>query len=80
MTGGFNQDVVYFTFVISCDVLPTNLISWIMVEWMRAGGVGLYWKEIQAFNAYLPFVIFYLYRHFGADNLGWNLLVDGGGC
>jgi hypothetical protein len=62
MTRGVNQDVVYFTFTISCDVLPTNLMSQIMVEWMRAGGVGLYRKEIQAFNTYSPFVIFYLYH------------------
>jgi hypothetical protein len=62
MTGGVNQDVVYFTFAISCDVLPTNLVSWIIVEWMRAGGIHLYRKEIQAFNTYLPFVIFYLYN------------------
>ncbi len=58
MTVGVNQDVAYFTFAISCDVLPTNLVSWIVVEWIRAGGIGLYWKEIQAFNTYLPFGIF----------------------
>ena len=62
MTGGVNLDVVYFTFAISCDVLLTNLMSRIVVEWMHAGGVSLYWKEIQAFNTYLPFVIFYLYN------------------
>jgi hypothetical protein len=62
MTGGVNQDAVYFTFAISCDVLPTNLMSQIVVEWMCAGGVGLYQKEIQAFNTYSPFVIFYLYN------------------
>jgi hypothetical protein len=43
-------------------VLPTDLVSWIVVEWMHAGGIGLYRKEIQAFNTYLPFVIFYLYN------------------
>jgi hypothetical protein len=62
MTGGVNQDVVYFTSAKSCDRLPTNLVTQIMVKWMRAGGIDLYRKKIQAFNTYLPFVIFYLHN------------------
>ena len=30
---------------------------------MRAGGIGLYHKEIQAFNTFLPYVIFFLYNN-----------------
>lgn len=45
---------------MSCDVPPGEITSGIMVEWMRAGGVGLYRKEIQAFNTYSPFVILLL--------------------
>jgi hypothetical protein len=62
MTGGVNQDVVYFTLAISWGVLPTNLMSQIVVEWMHAGGVSLYRKKIQRFYTYLPIVIFYLYN------------------
>jgi hypothetical protein len=51
------EDLVYFTMAMSCDVVPTEILSGITVEWMRAGGVGLYRKEIQAFNAHSPFVI-----------------------
>jgi hypothetical protein len=42
---------------MSCDVSPSELITGILVEWMRAGGMGLYRKEIQAFNTFSPFVI-----------------------
>ncbi len=58
--GGGNlnyADLVYFTFAMFCDVAPGDLTTSIMVEWIRAGGVGLYSKEIQAFNTFLPFVI-----------------------
>jgi hypothetical protein len=51
------EDLVYFTMAMSCDVVPTEILSGITVEWMRAGGVGLYHKEIQAFNTHSPFVI-----------------------
>jgi hypothetical protein len=57
---GVNQayaDVVYFTMAMSCDVSPSKLITGISVEWMRAGGMGLYQKEIQAFNTFSPLVI-----------------------
>jgi hypothetical protein len=57
---GVNQayaDVVYFTMTMSCDVSPSELITGILVEWMRAGAIGLYRKEIQAFNTFSPFVI-----------------------
>jgi hypothetical protein len=53
-------DLVYFTFAMSCDVAPGDLMTGIMVEWMRVGGVGLYRKEIQAFNTFLLFVILML--------------------
>ena len=52
-----NKDLVYFTMAMSCDVSPAEILSGITVEWMRAGGVGLYRKEIQAFNTHSPFVI-----------------------
>jgi hypothetical protein len=58
----YNNDMVYFTFAIDCDVEPTVILPGISVEWMRVGGVGLYRKEIQAFNTFSPFVIFYLYN------------------
>ena len=61
--GGGNsnyENQMYFTFAMSCDVVPADLIAGISVEWMRAGGGGLYRKEIQAFNTYSPFVIFKL--------------------
>jgi hypothetical protein len=51
------ENLVYFTMAMSCDVTPAEILSGIMVEWMRAGGVGLYRKEIQAFNTHSPFVI-----------------------
>ena len=34
-----------------------------MVEWLQAGGSGLYRKDIQAFNTSTPFVLFYLYTN-----------------
>ena len=58
----YNNDMVYFTFAIACDVEPMDILPGISVEWMRAGGVGLYRKEIQAFNTFSPFVIFYLFN------------------
>ena len=57
------NDMIYFTLAIACDTEPREIISGISVEWMRAGGVGLYRKEIQAFNTMSPFVIFYLYNN-----------------
>jgi hypothetical protein len=47
--GGGNlnyADLVYFTFAMSCDVATGDLATGIMVEWMRAGGVGLYLLDI----------------------------------
>ncbi len=61
--GGRNTnytDLVYFTFAMSCDVAQGDLTTGIMVEWMRAGGIGLYCREIQAFNTFLPFIILML--------------------
>jgi len=51
------EDIVYFTMAMSCDIDPAEIITGITVEWMRAGGLGLYCKEIQAFNTHSPFVI-----------------------
>ena len=34
-----------------------------MVEWLQAGGSGLYRKDIQAFNTSTPFVLFYLHTN-----------------
>jgi len=59
---GTITDIIYFTFAIACDVDPMEVLQGIAVEWMRGGGVGLYRKEIQAFNTMSPFVIFYLYN------------------
>jgi hypothetical protein len=57
----YSLNTVYFTFAMLCDVGPSELISGILVEWMRAGGMGLCIKEILAFNhTVLPFVIFHL--------------------
>ncbi len=53
--GGGNSnypDLVYFTFTMFCNVAPGDLTTGIMVEWMRAGSVGLYRKEIQALNTF----------------------------
>jgi hypothetical protein len=61
--GGGNlnyADLIYFTLAMSCDVAPGDLTTGIMVEWMKAGGVGLYSKEIQVFNTFLPFIILML--------------------
>ena len=59
----YPNDMIYFTLAIACDAEPGDIISGISVEWMRAGGVGLYQKGIQAFNTLSPFVIFYLYNN-----------------
>jgi hypothetical protein len=69
--GNYSQyaDKVYFTMVWSCNVNPRNLITGIMVEWMRAGGSGLYRKEIQAIETYSPFVILKLSIYVGVLTL-----------
>ena len=54
------SDMVYFAVAISCDVAPTELISRISVEWLRAGGVGIYIKEINSFQTESAFVILLL--------------------
>ena len=48
---------------------PTEILPGIMVEWMRKGGIGLYRKEIQAFNTFSPFVIFYLYNNISVHTI-----------
>ena len=58
--GNDYSDMVFFTVAISCDVDPSDLISRISVEWIRAGGVGIYIKEINAFNTESAFVILLL--------------------
>jgi hypothetical protein len=60
--GGTNayMDTVYLALAISCDVEPSGLFAGITAEWMRAGGIGLYIKEIAAFDMVSPLVIFYL--------------------
>ncbi len=55
-----HEDTVYVAVVISCNVDPSKLIKNIMVEWMRAGGGGLYIKAIPAISTVSPFVIFHL--------------------
>ena len=65
----YNNDVVYFTFAIACNVEPSEILPGIMVEWMRKGGIGLYRKEIQAFNTFSPFVIFYLYTNISVHTI-----------
>ncbi len=63
-SGGYTYllDMVHFTFAMLCDVEPSELISRILSEWMKAGGVGLYIKDIATLNTVLPFVIFYLFN------------------
>jgi hypothetical protein len=59
-TNGGNHafmDVVFFTMAISCDVAPADILTGISVEWMRAGGMRIFCKELQAFNTFSPFVI-----------------------
>jgi hypothetical protein len=58
--GNVYSDMVFFTVAISCDNEPSKLISRISVEWMRAGGVGIYIKEINSFNTESAFVILLL--------------------
>ena len=58
--GNDYSDTVFFTVAISCDTEPTELISRISVEWMRAGGIGIYIKEINSFNTDSAFVILLL--------------------
>ena len=60
LEGNAYPDMVFFTVTISCDVEPSELISRISVEWMRAGGVGIYIKEINSFNTESAFVILLL--------------------
>jgi hypothetical protein len=38
----YSNDMIYFTLAIACDVEPREIISGISVEWMWAGGIGLY--------------------------------------
>ncbi len=40
--GNVYSDMVFFTVALSCDVEPSELKSRISVEWMCAGGVGIY--------------------------------------
>ena len=58
--GNDYTDMVYFAVAISCDVVPAELISRISVEWLRAGGVGIYIKEINSFQTESAFVILLL--------------------
>ena len=58
--GNDYSDTVFFTVAISCDAEPAELISRISVEWMRAGGIGIYVKEINSFNTDSAFVILLL--------------------
>ncbi len=55
--GGGNHslyvDQVYFTMVWSCNIEPHEIISGIMVEWMRAGGMGLYTFVILKLSIYV---------------------------
>ena len=69
--GNYSQyaDQVYFTMVWSCDIDPRIIISGITVEWMRAGGMGLYRKEIQAIDTFSPFVILKLSIYVGVHTL-----------
>ena len=60
---GYTNDMIYFTLAIACDVEPREMISGISVEWMRAESIRLYRVEIQAFNTFSLFVIFYLYNN-----------------
>lgn len=86
-TGNYS-DTVYFAVAISTDVEPSELVARILPEWMRAGGIGLYIKEIPAFNTVSPFVIFYLCNTVSTARIaeelkkmlrmGINLLADQG--
>ncbi len=70
--GGNNSqyaDQVYFTMVWSCDIDPWEIISGIILKWMRAGGMGLFKKEIQAIDTFLPFVILKLSIYVGVHML-----------
>jgi hypothetical protein len=69
--GNYSQyvDQVYFTMVWSCDIDPKEIIAGITVEWMRAGGIGLYRKEIQAIDTFSPFVILKLCIYVGVHTL-----------
>jgi hypothetical protein len=69
--GNYSQyaDQVYFTMVWSCDMDPREIITGIMVEWMRAGGLGLYRKEVQAIDTFSPFVILKLSIYVGVHTL-----------
>ena len=71
--GNDYSDTVFFTLAISCDVEPSELISRISVEWMRAGGVGIYVKEINSFNTESAFVILLLSIYVNANMVAAEL-------
>ena len=71
--GNDYSDTVFFTLAISCDVEPLELISRISVEWMRAGGVGIYIKEINSFNTESAFVILLLSVYVNANMVATEL-------
>ena len=71
--GNDYSDTVFFTLAISCDVEPSELISRISVEWMRAGGVGIYIKEINSFNTESAFVILLLSVYVNASMVAAEL-------
>ena len=37
----YNNNMIYLTLAIACDVEPTEILSGILVEWMRVGGIWL---------------------------------------
>ena len=65
--GNDYSDTVFFTMAISCDTAPAEIISRISVEWMRAGGIGIYIKEINSFNTDSAFVILLLSIYVNAN-------------
>jgi hypothetical protein len=61
----FQDPVVYFAMVITTDTIPDKLISRVVHEWHRLGGVCLQIKELQTFESG---TILSLFKIFTATN------------
>ena len=53
---------VYFSFAMSCDVEPADLLEGINIEWGRMKGKKLFLKELASFTSETPFAFYKMYN------------------
>jgi hypothetical protein len=64
-----SSNVVYFSFVIACNIEPAMLIGRVGIKWTMTSSSRLILKALQCFDAMTLLVFYYLFNESQADTI-----------